>query len=159
MKLKINQNKYVIYINDIYDKQINFKDKDKLEIYFKNFFLKLKEFYNLELSGYFDIEVYSDENYGIILILEKENFEYYEYFEDKIDMRISIKDDECFLYKIDDIMENDSIIYYSYKNELYGKIKDKMTRIELGKLLEFADIIYGKEVKKILKFGKTIKII
>jgi len=159
VKLKINQNKYVIYINDIYDKQINFKDKDKLEIYFKNFFLKLKEFYNLELSGYFDIEVYSDENYGIILILEKENFEYYEYFEDKIDMRISIKDDECFLYKIDDIMENDSIIYYSYKNELYGKIKDKMTRIELGKLLEFADIIYGKEVKKILKFGKTIKII
>jgi hypothetical protein len=157
MKLETKKNKIIIYINNKKDK-INLINKDNLEIYFKELFIKLKENYHLELSGYFDIEVHTDNDYGVILVLEKEEYEYYEYLEDKIDMRISIKDDICFLYKMKDIIKNDKVTHYFYKNEIYVKPKKEITNIELGKIIEFADIIYGGKVKNILKFGKIIKL-
>ena len=69
--------------------------------------LKHNNIINLnEIENYFDkvidIIVYIDKYYGIVLHLEKEEFDYYEYSKNQVDMRlVTIHTD--FMYEVDDI--------------------------------------------------------
>ena len=70
---------------DIYLKKeiignINLRDKEILENYLRDLFKKLKDKYDIEIFGYYEIIVYIDEFYGVILHLEKEELDYYDYF-------------------------------------------------------------------------------
>ena len=106
------------------------------------------------MNGFYFVNVYIDSIYGVILEIEEEKLEYIEYYDDAVDMKISLHREE-FLYKIKDIskVENiNNIDIYSYNNEWYIKIKKNKC---LYQILEFTEIIY-KDTKKIIKYGKKI---
>lgn len=157
----LNDNKMIIYLNKFYDKQIETISKYNIEEYFKDMMSDLKEHHEIDLSGYYNIDLYQDEYYGTIIDVEKEELDYFDYFDSQIDMQINVKENTSFLYQIEDILTIPKdllkkIDIYYFLNEYHMKINQKITNIELGKLLEISELIYGPKVKNILKYGKKI---
>lgn len=139
---------------------INFNQKKDLEKYFQDFFLKLKNTYDFKIKGFYLINIYIDENYGIALEITNEDEDYLEYFSQNIDMNISKPKKNKFLYKINDIFLIDKKILakfdiYLYNNNYYLCLKNKIKEKELINLLEFVDIIYDSE--NIIKRGKLLR--
>lgn len=149
-----------LYLNDCYTKDINIKEKENLEDYFKKLFLNLKKNYHMDMSGYYNIHVFLDDIYGMILEIEKEDIEYLSYFENQVDMRISLETENGFLYQIEDILSLPSSLFSSleliqYKNRYYASMQENNPMV-LSQLLEFATILYGDVVEKIKNYGKKI---
>ena len=156
MKIIINDDiNMIIFLNKEYLK-IDFNNIDELEDYFKDLFLTLKNIYNIKLNGFYYIEVFVDKNYGVILELEKEELEYIDYYDNQVDMRVTVNDSE-FMYLINDYDLNDIMEIYSFQNNLYGKLKKQINRIKMGEILEKGKIIY-KDYDKILKYGKRLEV-
>lgn len=150
----------IIYMY-ICDTNIDFKNKHEVEIYFRSLFLKLKNNYNIELSGFYNIEVYYDAKYGAIMELEKEEFDYYPAFEESLDMRITTEVDTSFLYELDDVLDipfSKDLKIYQYKDKYYAELKQKLKGPKMGRLIEFSKPIYGDVTKNIVKYGKKIEI-
>lgn len=160
LKIVIDEDKYIIYIYPYTEDFLNTKEKTSIENYFRSLFLKLKKYYQIELNGYYDIHIYNNKNYGSIITVEKEDYEYYNYFDDKLDMRISCEQESEFLYELEDInleiKKEKKVSIYTYNNHFYIKIKENLSNIEMAKILEYSKVIYGKEVCNILSFGKII---
>lgn len=152
MKLIFKDNKIIVFLN----KKLNL-DKTKLENYFKRLFLKIKDRYNLKLSGYYNINVYLDDYYGSIIEIENEDLDYYNYF-NQVDMEIKLNK-TTFLYEIDFDYINKEIlektIVYKVNNKLYFKVKDKNI---VNKIIECSKIIYNEQVKEIIKKSEKVKI-
>jgi len=161
MKVVFNDEfNFVVFLNNIYIDSINFDNKVDLEKYFRKIFSNLHAFYDIEINGYYDIKVYHDNNYGIIIELKKSDSDYFDYLDNQIDMRITNAKSECFLYKINDYFLYKNIKgceYYLYKTNIYVKIKTKISKSDYFYLLENSEIIYNEEVNNILKYGKQIK--
>ncbi len=153
MKVCKNQDNIVIYI---YDKKYkNLLKNDNLEDYFKELFIKLKDSYDIKIAGYYDIVLYLDKYYGAIIILEKEDIEYYSYLNNQIDMQITRYED-FFLYKIKNtflVDKNilDKVVIYKYKNNFYFKLKAELSNLEFGRLIENSDIVFGDTIKDITR--------
>ena len=139
MKIKFEDN-LILYLNNEYLKYKNYSIS-KIEDNFKSIFETLKYCYNIEIKGYYDIDIYIDEAYGIIIEMKKENLEFD--YDDQIDMRISIHK-QPFLYQIDDIYINNKI--YKYKNKYYINKYN----------IEHSIPIY--KTNDIYKYAKTIEI-
>lgn len=157
----IEQSKMVIYLNFFNKENEPFKNIDDLEENFKNLFLRLKTYYNMDIRGYYEIQVYYDKMYGLILEIEKEDIEYIDYFNNQIDMKI-ISNNTTFLYQIPDYFMINKDIYnkiniYKYKNNLYLEIKDDLKNKDFINILEHSKIIY-KDTSEIRKKGNIIKI-
>ena len=156
MKIIINDDiTIIIFLNKEYLK-IDFNNIDELEDYFKDLFLTLKNIYKIKLNGFYYIEVFVDKNYGVILELEKEELEYIDYYDNQVDMRVTVNDSE-FMYLINDYDLNDIMEIYSFQNNLYGKLKKQINSIKMGEILEKGKIIY-KDYDKILKYGKRLEV-
>lgn len=156
--LFLSENKMIIYLNDFYAKELNFQDKDEIESYFKTIFIKLKNKYQIKTYGYYDIVLYHDANYGVVIELSREENEYYKTFDTSLDMKIMIEKDNTFLYELEDPFAIDSQLLkdstlYRYHNKLYLQLKEKIDYIELGELLEHSILKY-KNISEILKCGK-----
>lgn len=155
MKLENKDNLLIIYLKNKLVSGIDFTNKKELEKYFKELFIKLKEYYNIKINGYYNINVYIDKYYGAILELEKEELDYYNYFNNQVDMHI-ITENIDFLYLIDDYFITDYLGDYTlflYKDKYYV-LANKNTNINY--LLENSKIIYNN-TKEIIKFGKILK--
>ena len=151
LKLKYLKDILVIYLKKDLINNINFNVKDELEKYFKYLFNRLNEYYYLEIKGFYNIKVYIDNSYGVVLELKKEDIDYYDYLDNSVDMRITIINED-FLYRLNDI----DIVYklcskgkvYKYKNIF---IIDKIPSSDYIKYSEFIDVIYDvKSIKKSL---------
>lgn len=120
MKIKyIDENIFDIYI--IKDKlNIDFSSDKELEKYLKRLFKVLHNKYSINIEGFYDVVVYIDKYYGIVIHMEKENLDYYNYYKE-IDMRITIKN-SIFLYQIDDYIKNKKI--HIINNNMYLEITD-----------------------------------
>lgn len=132
-----------IYVKKYLIKNIDFSNKEDLEKYLKKLFKLLKNKYNLTIEGFYNITVYIDKYYGIILHLEKEEIDYYEYYKNQVDMRL-ITIDTDFMYQVDDIpfnIINKLKINITDKN-IYLIIKEELTEIEMMNLLENSIIVY-----------------
>lgn len=162
MKVSINdEDSIMLYINNIYIDKINFEDKEELEKYFKQLFGKLKKFYKVNIRGYYNIRVYTDNFYGIIIYLQRENIDYCDYFGNQVDMRITIEKNNCFLYKINDLFTIDKEILkkiniIKYKDYFYIKIIRNISSIEMANIIENSTIVYDNEVNSIVMNGKLI---
>lgn len=162
MKLEVlNLNNIVFYLNKDYLNSINFNINENVEQEFKKLFIKLKNIYNLNLNGYYEVIVYVNDIYGIIIEMEKDDDEYIKIFGDTLDMKITFKFDSDIFYKIEDIsfitFKNYNLYYYD--NGLYLSLKNNL-RIPYKDylyLLENSSIIYGDELRKIK--GQIKKII
>ena len=133
---------------DIYIKQeliggIDFNNKEDLEKYLKKLFKTLKNKYEITVEGFYEITVYIDKYYGVVLHLEKEDIDYYDYFKNQVDMRLITINTE-FLYLVNDIPLNllNKINVLVKNDEIYIKIKDRLTKLEMMELIENSKIVY-----------------
>ena len=101
MKVDFVEDKIIIYIKKRTIKDINFDSVDELEDYFRELLLKLKNIYNVKINGFFNIRVYIDNLFGIVLEIEKENIDCYMDL-NQVEMRI-IPIHTNFLYEISDL--------------------------------------------------------
>ena len=161
MKVIMNDDEIIVFLNKRYFVDLDFENEHSLEEQFKKIFQTLTKDYNVENSGYYNIDIYKDNNYGLILKIIKEESEYYNYFTNQIDMNINIHKDD-FLYEIDYISLDKKILKYvktfKYKNKIYLKIIKDIDDITLGYIVEMSDILYGNKSLEILKIGKEVKI-
>jgi len=161
MKLEVlNLNNLTFYLNKDYLDKINFNINENVEQQFKSLFTKLKKIYNLNLNGYYEVNVYINDIYGIIIEMEKDDDEYIKIFGDTLDMKITFKLDCEILYKIDniDFLKHNNINLYYYDNKLYISLKNnlKIPYKDYLYLLENSSIIYGTELKNIKNLMKKI---
>lgn len=160
---KLNEGNFIVFLNKLYLKNNKFELKQNLERYFKNLFKKLNQFYGIEVLGYYNIKIYCDKIYGYILDIKKEDLDFYDYYDDHIDMRIEMSDSEKFIFKIMDhsVLKKDTLNYchiLKYKHNLYLVPKKTINQYILGKIIENCIFIYGKSSKQILLNAKEIKI-
>ena len=132
-----------IYVKKYLVKDIDFSSKEDLEKYLKKLFKILKNKYNLIIEGFYNITVYIDKYYGIILHMEKEELDYYEYYKNQVDMRL-ITIDTDFMYDVDDIPFNimDKINIKVNQNNILLTLKQELTDLEMMNLIENSIIIY-----------------
>lgn len=162
MKIIVNDDiNMIIFLNKIYLNQIDFEDKEKLEIYFRKLLKTLKEFYKININGYYEINVYVDNNYGVILELKKEEIEYFSYYEDEVDMQLIVHN-TVFLYEIEDYFWiekelKNKILLYKYNKKIYMVINHNIDDILLGKIIENGNLKY-KDNQKIIKEKNLITI-
>ena len=132
-----------IYIKKELIKDVDFKNKNDLEAYLKKLFRVLKDKYNIIIEGFYEITAYVDKYYGVILHLNKENLEYYDYFKGQVDMKLIILDSE-FMYEVDDIPHGilDKVKIYVKDGNIYLKIQRELTKLEMMNLIENSKIIY-----------------
>jgi len=155
MKIIIDsEDSFVLFFNNFNEKiDLN----DNIEETFKKIFLRLKKYYDIEIYGFYNIIVYTDEYYGVILkaIKDKE----LDLFYNQIDMHVIIEKC-CFLYEVKDILLYkdmfDKINIYYHNNYFYIELKQKLKSKEMLKLIENSNIIYNEEVSKIKKNNKRI---
>ena len=138
------QNKYTVDLNGYYN--VN----------------KIQNKYTVDLNGYYNVYIHKDTNYGLIVDMQKEDLEYIDYFNNQLELNIEVVEDS-FLYKIEDIFTiNKHLLnkFIIYKNGymFYLKPKENLSNIELGIILENAEIIYGKEAKTIKNKSQIIKV-
>ena len=130
-----------IYIKKEKLKKIDIKNKSELEKYLKEIIEILKNIYNIKVEGFYDVNVYIDKYYGIILNFNKEKLEYYDYF-NGIEMNINIKE-VCFLYKVSDIPFNilNKLEIKQLNNNIYIKIIKELNQKEFMNLIEHTEKI------------------
>ena len=160
MKLIIDEN-IVFFLNKIYLDNIDLKDESLIEKKLIKLINKIQKQYNIDLNGYYNVYIYKDKNYGLIIEMEKEKLDYLDYFNNQIELNIEIIED-TFLYKTDNIFTIDKtllekLIIYINKDEIYLKIKENINDIELGQIIENSQIIYGNKAKSIKKQSKIIR--
>lgn len=134
-----------IYIKKELINNINFNDKDDLEKYLKSLFKTLKNKYDITIEGFYEITVYVDKYYGVVLHLEKDELDYYDYFKNQVDMRIVTVDTD-FMYLVENIPNNllNKVKVCIKDNNVYLKIKEELTKLEMMELIENSKIVYDK---------------
>ena len=136
------------YLIKIYKEEI--KDIDIYDINDIYTLIKLiikKIIKNNNISGNYQINIYTNDIYGMIIEFNKIKENSY------IDLKINITIDSIFLYKTNNnYLNNNNTIYY-YKNNYYILPKDNNIN-----LLEVEAVLYGNIVKEILAKGIKVSI-
>ena len=134
-----------VYIKKELIDNIDFNNKEDLEKYLKSLFKTLKNNYDIVIEGFYEITVYTDKYYGVVLHLEKDELDYYDYFKNQVDMRI-VTVDTNFMYLVEDIPNSilNKVNVCVKDNNIYLKIKEKLTKLEMMELIENSKIIYDK---------------
>lgn len=132
-----------IYIKKELINNIDFNNKNDLEKYLKKLFKILKNKYEIIIEGFYDITVYVDKYYGVVIHMEKDDVDYYDYYRNQVDMRIITIDTE-FLYLVDDIPEYllNKVDVIIIDSQIYLKIKEELNKVEMMKLLEISKVVF-----------------
>lgn len=159
MKFNISDD-ITIFLNKMFMPKIDFSDREELENCINQIISKVENIYDIKLYGYYNARVYMDKYYGIIIKIKKEDLEYLDYFNEQLEINIELIED-TFLYKIEDLFNlNKNIlkkcIIYKNKENVFLK-PNIISNIELGLIIENAEIIYGKEAKNIIKKSQIVR--
>ena len=137
-------NDYLIKIYKEEIKDIDIYDIDDIYTLIKLIIKKIIK--NNNISGNYQINIYTNDIYGMIIEFNKIKENSY------IDLKINITIDSIFLYKTNNnYLDNNNTIYY-YKNNYYILPKDNNIN-----LLEVEEVLYGNIVKEILSKGIKLK--
>ena len=138
-------NDYLIKIYKEEIKDINIYNIDDIYTLIKLIIKKIIK--NNNISGNYQINIYTNDIYGMIIEFNKIKENSY------IDLKINITIDSIFLYKTNNnYLNNNNTIYY-YKNNYYILPKDNNIN-----LLEVEEVLYGNIVKEILSKGIKVSI-
>ena len=138
-------NDYLIKIYKEEIKDIDIYDIDDIYTLIKLIIKKIIK--NNNISGNYQINIYTNDIYGMIIEFNKIKENSY------IDLKINITIDSIFLYKTNNnYLDNNNTIYY-YKNNYYILPKDNNIN-----LLEVEEVLYGNIVKEILAKGIKVKL-
>lgn len=144
MKVEMLSNTIIVYLLD--NKKYN-EDSDIKKILI-NVFDNLKKYYNITFDSDYNLELYINRYYGMILeITENENFIY----DDIVNLKLNVLRDTLFLYEVDDPLEYINYEIYYYNDKFYVNAKRKDIN-----LIENSNLVYGDIVYKII--GRGIKI-
>lgn len=138
-------NDYLIKLYKEEIKNIDIYDIDDIYTLIKLIIKKIIK--NNNISGNYQINIYTNDIYGMIIEFNKIKENSY------IDLKINITIDSIFLYKTNNnYLNNNNTIYY-YKNNYYILPKDNNIN-----LLEVEEVLYGNIVKEILSKGIKVKL-
>ena len=144
MKVEILSNTIIVYLLD--NKKYN-EDSDIKKILI-NVFDNLEKYYNITFTSDYNLELYINRYYGMILeIKENEDFIY----DDIVNLKLNVLRDTLFLYEVDDPLEYIDYEIYYYNDKFYVNAK----REDIN-LIEDSNLVYGDIVYKII--GRGIKI-
>lgn len=144
MKVEMLSNTIIVYLLD--NKKYN-EDSDIKKILI-NVFDNLEKYYNITFTSDYNLELYINRYYGMILeIKENEDFIY----DDIVNLKLNVLRDTLFLYEVDDPLEYINYEIYYYNDKFYVNAK----REDIN-LIENSNLVYGDIVYKII--GKGIKI-
>ncbi|CDD29300.1 unknown [Clostridium sp. CAG:433] len=144
MKVEMLSNTIIVYLLD--NKKYN-EDSDIKKILI-NVFDNLEKYYNITFTSDYNLELYINRYYGMILeIKENEDFIY----DDIVNLKLNILRDTLFLYEVDDPLEYINYEIYYYNDKFYVNAK----REDIN-LMENSNLVYGDIVYKII--GRGIKI-
>lgn len=153
MKIEyVNNGKFIIYLNKLY---YTF-DKSTIESCLSKIIKKLKKLYNIEIYSIFNVECYINDNYGSILVIERE-YNPLNLYSKKTDLNIRFYYNSLFLYQIDDYFLKDKlndVSIYMNNNKIYIDIKDNNIIIILEHI---KNILFKDDVLKILNNSVKIK--
>jgi len=68
----IDELTFDIYIKNNFIENIDFENKEDIEKYLKKIFKTLNQKYKIIIEGFYNITIYIDKYYGIVIHLEKE---------------------------------------------------------------------------------------
>lgn len=144
MKVEMLSNTIIVYLLD--NKKYN-EDSDIKKILI-NVFDNLEKYYNITFTSNYNLELYINRYYGMILeIKENEDFIY----DDIVNLKLNVLRDTLFLYEVDDPLEYINYEIYYYNDKFYVNAK----REDIN-LIEDSNLVYGDIVYKII--GRGIKI-
>lgn len=144
MKVEMLSNTIIVYLLD--NKKYN-EDSDIKKILI-NVFDNLEKYYNITFTSDYNLELYINRYYGMILeIKENEDFIY----DDIVNLKLNVLRDTLFLYEVDDPLEYINYEIYYYNDKFYVNVK----REDIN-LIEDSNLVYGDIVYKII--GRGIKI-
>ena len=144
MKVEMLSNTIIVYLLD--NKKYN-EDSDIKKILI-NVFDNLEKYYNITFTSDYNLELYINRYYGMILeIKENEDFIY----DDIVNLKLNILRDTLFLYEVDDPLEYINYEIYYYNDKFYVNAK----REDIN-LMENSNLVNGDIVYKII--GRGIKI-
>lgn len=144
MKVEMLSNTIIVYLLD--NKKYN-EDSDIKKILI-NVFDNLEKYYNIIFTTDYNLELYINRYYGMILeITENEDFIY----DDIVNLKLNVLRDTLFLYEVDDPLEYINYEIYYYNDKFYVNAK----REDIN-LIENSNLVYGDIVYKII--GRGIKI-
>lgn len=144
MKVEMLSNTIIVYLLD--NKKYN-EDSDIKKILI-NVFDNLEKYYNITFTSDYNLELYINRYYGMILeIKENEDFIY----DDIVNLKLNVLRDTLFLYEVDDPLEYINYEIYYYNDKFYVNAK----REDIN-LMENSNLVYGDIVYKII--GRGIKI-
>ena len=135
-KLK-NSNEYII---KLLDKKIDIYNPVVLEKLTEKMLKKILK--NNTLKKLIILDIYTDKNYGTIIILK--DYNKLVNLIDELEVKIHIHIDSIFLYKVNNLnitKLNNKNIYY-YKNNFYIEVKENTNIKDYLPLLEVEEIIY-----------------
>ena len=158
MKLITNGDMIILYLNKMYIRSLDFTDKEATEKYMKRLLTKISNKYDIEIDGYYVVNLYVDMNYGVVIEIIKEELEYLDYFSNQIEINTKVVEGS-FLYNIDNFDDSllKKFIIYKIKDKLYLRVKENISDLEMGKVLERAEIIYGAKANEIIKKAKIVR--
>lgn len=149
MKIEyVEEDNFYIYLNKCYLSDLELDNKKSVEDYFKKMFLNLKNNHHLDIYGYYNIKVYANKQYGIIIDVFKFNNDYFKMPSNKVDMKIIIDSDNKFLYEIDDYFfaskHKKDIKNIYYKNgKYYLELNNDVDEIFYLYLIEHSHVIFS----------------
>lgn len=144
MKVEMLSNTIIVYLLD--NKKYN-EDSDIKKILI-NVFDNLEKYYNITFTSDYNLELYINRYYGMILeITENEDLIY----DDIVNLKLNVLRDTLFLYEVDDPLEYINYEIYYYNDKFYVNAK----REDIN-LIENSNLVYGDIVYKII--GRGIKI-
>lgn len=156
-----DEHNFYIYLNKYYLANLELDNKKCVEDYFKKIFLNLKDNHHLDIYGYYNINVYVNKQYGLVIDVFKLSNDYFKIPNNKVDMKITIDNDNKFLYEIDDYffimkyLNNIKNIYYK-NGKYYLELKEEVTDSFYLYLMEHSHIIFDEYVDEILVSGIKI---
>ena len=141
----IDDDIFDIYIIKELIKNINFDNDSEIKAYLKKLFRILKDKYSITIEGFYNVYIYVDQYYGIVINLQKEKFEYYNYYKGEVDMKIVVIENN-FLYQIDNFNIDNTKIHI-IDNNMYLEIINDISINDMFYIIENNNEIlydYGK---------------
>lgn len=139
MKIEyVSNDEFVIYLNKLY---YTF-DKNNIESILTRILKRIKKMYDIELFSTFNVECYINNNYGVILKINRE-YDPFNLYSKKTNLNVKFYDNSVFLYEVGNYFIEGK--KYIYKDKIYIDINNVEYILE-----HINSIIYGDKALRII---------
>ena len=138
MKVLTSENKIVVCT-------VFMESENNIDNYIKKLITKLKKKYKMSLSGFYDINVYSNKKVGMIIELIKDDEDS---FYNILDVKVNYYKDTDIFLKFSDYYFDEKKDFYFFDNNYYIDINN-LSYIEFLKSTEYSEFVYGNALESI----------